>query len=110
MRTFIAQVYSQIGRYYIVLACIDRYALTSPNVRLRNFSQISTARRLMVITFILWHILSIHLPIFSTIQNGRYDQFGFYYILYSVYLLITVCVFPSIVMAVFGYLAYRNMR
>jgi hypothetical protein len=59
----------------------------------------------MVVIFIIWHIFTIHLPIFSTIQNGRCGQFGLYFILYSVYLVITVCVFPSTVMAIFGYLA-----
>jgi hypothetical protein len=84
--------------------------LPTQQVIAQVYSRIATARRLMVVIFIIWHIFTIHLPIFSTIQNGRCGQFELYFILYSVYLVITVCVFPSTVMAIFGYLAYRNMK
>jgi len=57
-----------------------------------------------------WHIFPIHLPVLTTIINGRCSQFGLYYILYYVYIIIFVCFIPIILMTIFGYLTYRNMR
>ncbi|CAF3005157.1 unnamed protein product [Rotaria sp. Silwood2] len=48
--------------------------------------------------------------IFIRINNGQCKQFGLYYILYYTYMLVFVCLIPLILMSIFGYLTYYNMR
>ncbi|CAF1231404.1 unnamed protein product [Adineta ricciae] len=50
----------QMTRIFLILACFDRYALSSPSVTIRNFSQVSVARRTVPIVIV---IVSLAIPI-----------------------------------------------
>jgi len=53
----LAGVWGQMGRYFFVFACIDRYTLTSANTRIRAVSGPSAARWSLGIATLLWYII-----------------------------------------------------
>ncbi len=71
IRLYIAQVALTLSRIYIVLACIDRWALTSRNVHRRAFAQMKVAKILIPITSIIWPIMYIHVAIYDDIVKGK---------------------------------------
>jgi hypothetical protein len=110
LRYYLPNVWGQMARYFLVLACIDRFAMTSANVHLRAFSRPSTARYLMSIITVFCHLVAIHLPIMITITNERCGPTGSYYTVYTFYLFVFFNLIPPTTMAIFGSLAYLNMR
>ncbi|CAF3989836.1 unnamed protein product [Rotaria sordida] len=109
-RYYLFHVWGQMSRYFIILACIDRFALTNMNVNIRLLSKPYMARRLIGITTIGWHLFAIHIVIMTTVKNGRCGYFDLYSTLNSIYTLIFVCLIPPIIMSIFGYLTFRNMK
>jgi hypothetical protein len=94
----------------IIAACIDRFLLTSSRTTYRAFSTPKRAKWLIFFTIIFWPLFLSFVPIISTIANGRCGTLGTNAIIISVYLLVFIGFLPPIVLGVFGYLAYRNMR
>ena len=110
LRYYLPNVWGQMSRYFVVLACIDRFAMTNANVRLRAFSRPSIARYLMSIVTVFCHLVAIHLLIMITVMNGQCGPSGSYYAVYTFYLLIFFNLIPPITMIIFGLLAYFNMK
>ncbi|CAF1339517.1 unnamed protein product [Adineta steineri] len=109
-RSYIPHVWNQSGRYLTVLACIDRYMWTTNNAYGRFMNRSSTSRYLAAMVFILWHIIPIHIPVLVTISNGRCSEFGVYYVIYQAYNSTFLGLLPPILMSIFGFLAYRNIK
>jgi len=59
------------ARIYIVLACIDRWALTSRNVRIRAFAQMKVAKILIICVPLIWSVMTIHVPFYQDIVQGK---------------------------------------
>ncbi|CAF1264792.1 unnamed protein product [Adineta steineri] len=110
LRYYLFHVWGQMSRYFILLACIDRFALTHMNANMRALSQPHIARRWIVITTIFWHLFALHIVIMTTVKNGRCGYFDLYSTLNSIYVLIFVCLLPPVGMGIFGYLALLNMK
>lgn len=110
LRFYLTHTLGQVARFFIILACFDRYLLTTISIRGQRLTQPSSARVLMITTFLFWHISAIHVPLLTEIISGRCSQFGLYYIIHYVYLVTFVGFVPMVLMSTFGYLAYRNMR
>jgi hypothetical protein len=110
LRYYLFHVWGQISRYSIALACIDRFAVTHINSKIRAISQTYVAGRLIGFITVFWYIFPIHIMIMTTIKNGRCGYFDLYYTLNSIYALIFVCLIPPIIMTIFGYRAFRNMK
>ena len=110
LRFYLFHVWGQMSRYFIVSACIDRYALTHMNPHIRSLSRITVVRRSIAIITIFWHLIALHIVIMTTVRNRRCGYFDLYSTLNSIYVLIFNCLIPPIIMAVFGYLAFRNMK
>lgn len=111
LRFYLTHTLGQTARYIIILACFDRYAMTtSYHVRFRFLLRPSTARYLIISVAVVWHLLPIHIPIHTTIVQGRCTQIGIYYIIHYIYIIIFVCFVPILLMGVLGYLTYRNLR
>ena len=91
----------------IVLATIDRYALTSSRSTFRTFASISTARRAIITSFLFWSAAGFHLLIGLRIENNRYLLYGF---LFSVFQLFTFGIVPSVLMIIFASLLIKNIR
>jgi hypothetical protein len=71
LRSYLANVWGQMSRCFIVFACIDRYVLTSPNARTRAANRPSVALWSLGIGTVIWHIIPIHMLILLSIINGR---------------------------------------
>jgi hypothetical protein len=110
LRYYFSHVSGQTARYLMTFACIDRFILTTNNPRLLVMHYPKVSRKIMSITIIFYHIFLIHLAIFTTIHNGQCGQFGVYYLLYQIHVLIFFSLIPLILMSVFGYWTYHNMR
>jgi hypothetical protein len=110
IRNYLGNVWGQMARFFIVLACMDRYVLTSSNANIRALSRPSIARWAIGSVTVIWHILLIHILILFTIENGRCTGTGLYYILYSAYYVFLVWFIPCLGMIIFGYKAYSNLN
>ena len=111
LRFYLTNTLGQTARYIIMLACFDRYAMTtSYHIRFRFLTRSSTACYLMLSVGIIWHVIPIHIPIHTIIAQGRCTQIGLYYILHYVYIIVFACFIPILFMGVLGYLTYNNLR
>ncbi len=99
-----------ISRTYIVLICIDRFCMCSPNALIRRFSTQRNALRIVIIVPFFWFIIAIHIPIFSIIQSQRCIMSGIYPFIYSIYSLCVAGIIPPLLMIIFTLLTYRTMR
>jgi hypothetical protein len=106
MRNFIGQV----PKTLIILACIDRFLITSNRAGFRAFSTSKRAKYVIFFSCIFWSLFVSHTAIMTTVVNGQCIMFGVYSIIYSAYSLTFVSLIPTIILGIFGYLTYRNMR
>jgi hypothetical protein len=110
LRFYLSHIFGQMARYFIILVCSDRYLITNINFHQRRFNRPIIAKYLILIVTIFWCIIGSHQLIFTTIDNQRCGQFGIYYIINSIYLLIVFSIIPLVLMIIFGYLTYRQIK
>lgn len=75
-RVYIIHVTTLLSRFYIVLACADRWAMTSTSVKRRAFSQIKVAKILIPVLGMGICIISVHILLFLYIVDGEYRIFS----------------------------------
>jgi hypothetical protein len=71
-RLYVAHVTTLLSRSYILLACIDRWAMSSTSVRRRSFTQIKVARVVSPLVALMWCVISIHIPLNYDIIKGKF--------------------------------------
>jgi hypothetical protein len=107
---YMLNVVGQIARTMIVLACVDRFMITSDRATFRSFSTVKRSKWLIVISISFWFLFNIHIPIMQTVVNGQCVRIGIYSTIYTFYAILFVGSMPPIILGIFGYLTYRNMR
>ncbi len=107
---YISQIFSQTARYLAILACIDRFLLTTGHAYFRIISRPFIGRCFIVTVFIFWLVFLFHIIIWTSINNGQCNQFGVYSIMYFLHLILFVSLVPLLLKATFGFLAYYNMK
>ena len=110
LRTYFPHVWGQMGRYCVVLASIDRFAMTSTNASLRALSRPIVARWILSASTAILHVLGAFALVMTTVQNGRCGQFGVYLLWYNVYSIATIAIIPLGLTTIFGSLAYLNRK
>jgi hypothetical protein len=110
MYAYIVIWLGQIAKTVVILACLDRFLITNERATFRAFSTLKRAKWLIFFSIVVWLILNIHVPIMRTISNGQCVATGIYSKIYTLYVIIFVSLIPTIILCVFGYLTYRNMR
>ncbi|UJR07309.1 hypothetical protein I4U23_011597 [Adineta vaga] len=70
IRGYLFQICLMLSRWFVAFACIDRYAQSSTNVRLRNFANKRIAYRSIVGIIIFWSIICSHRLIFYEIKGN----------------------------------------
>jgi hypothetical protein len=95
------------------LATIDQYLATSQSVHLRRWSNIKWAHRIVSAVMIFWIIHGIPCLVFYTIlpNNNQCMSINAVYAAYiPICIIILISAVPVMIMTIFGYLAYRNIR
>jgi hypothetical protein len=113
MRLFIGLSITLISLTCSCLSTIDQFFITSQCAYLRRFSNIKWAHRIVLIITIVWWLHAIPVLVFyniSPITKMCVSTSFAYAIYYSIYSVGLFSVIPVLVMAVFGYLTYRNIR
>lgn len=110
LQYYSGHVWSQIGRYMVCLACLDRYFLVKNNLHFQIISRPVVIRSIIGFIAIFWHITSIHIVILTKIENGFCGQFGIYKLIYFIYVLILASIIPPVLMAIFSLSAYFHMK
>lgn len=100
----------QVTKTILILACIDRYLITSDRATLRVFSTPKRAKYLIFFTYIFWLIAASHSVILPTISNGQCTRLGIYATLFSLYVVLFVGLIPSAILSIFACLTFRNMK
>jgi hypothetical protein len=89
----------------IVLACIDRFAVSNTRPSMCNWSNLKHARYFTIEVILFWFILSIDIIIiYEDIQNGTYGMFNVYSLIFVIGLV------PSLLMIIFGILTIKNLK
>ena len=70
-RAYMAQVLTVLSRTYILLACIDRWAMTSRSARLRAFTRLKVPKILIPSVAIFWIVFFLHGPFYQNIIQGE---------------------------------------
>ncbi|UJR24922.1 hypothetical protein I4U23_006286 [Adineta vaga] len=110
LRGYIIHTCSMCFRYTIVFACIDRYAICNSRVSIRNYCRPRIAYYCIGIITITWTIISVHLLIFESIENGRCGIYGIYGRIFSIYSIICFGAIPTLSMIIFGFLLMFKLR
>ena len=108
--TYILNVLGQIPKTLVVLACVDRFMITNERATWRAFSTLKRAKWFTFFSILFWSLFTIYAPIVQTIINGRCTNTGIFPTIYSVYAITLVGAVPAIILGIFGFLSYRNIR
>lgn len=99
----------------VVLACIDRWMLSSAKVNVRLWSQPWFAHKLVAAVWIFWSLFSIHAFFDSAIYPGLGYTYcsvkeGPYTVFIAVYTIIFNFWLPPILMTILGLMTILNVR
>ena len=120
IRSFIMYLSLSLSNWYILLATIDRYLISSRDNNRRQLSSVKNALRIIFITTIICILSYVHILILYTIQttpitptrsqNFCYPQRGPYRIFSDAQLLIQFSCLPPLFMCIFIIFIIRNIR
>ena len=108
---YLFQICLMLSRWYVTFAGIDRYALTSQTVQLRNLARPKVAYCVILVINIIWIIISSHRLVFYEIKDnicGIVSNLGA--ALYqSIYVILGGGIVPVTIMILSAYLIHRNL-
>lgn len=110
IQKYMYYISTTVAPYCFVLASIDRYLVTSSNVKFRHMSRMSHALVITTITvFLLLGIYSQALVYFRTINSKcmAKEQYAVYFAMFSA-MFCSIC--PPVLVTIFGALTVRNVR
>lgn len=96
--------------YVVIAACVDRWALTSPNVRIRSICRPIVARYVILALIPIWCLIPMHMAINVTNSTGRCGAPSYYAFAFGMYLLVFIGILPPILMIFFGVFAWYNLK
>ena len=110
LRMYINHTSIFIGRMFTVLASIDTYTMTSAKHACRMFSQKSNAIKCVIAVVFCCPIIAVHIPILNTIVAGQCVMTGIYALIFAIYQTLIAGIIPPLLMTIFSFLAYFNMK
>ncbi|CAF2786949.1 unnamed protein product [Rotaria sp. Silwood2] len=110
LRWYGGQILLMLSRSFMIAACIDRWALTSPHAKIRSFCRPKMARNVILCLLLIWPIIPVHMAIFINNYSGRCGAPSYYAFAFAVYLFIFIGFLPPCFMISFGILAWNNLR
>lgn len=110
IRFYAGQLCAMTYRWCLVLACFDRYALSSIHARLRNFAKVQVARRVVLLVVLAWIILPMHILIFFSLRSGQCGPVHSAVAMYhSIFTIISGNILPVSLLTICSILIYRNL-
>ncbi|CAF1384339.1 unnamed protein product [Adineta steineri] len=110
IRSYVAQSFMMIHRWLMAMACIDRYMVSSINVKLREFANPNVAYRIIIIIMIIFIILPLHNLFFLDIKNGMcVNSIVAFTIYHSLFTIIFGGFLPLLIMITFVILIRHNL-
>ncbi len=94
----------------MISACIDRWALCSQSVKIRSFSQLSKAYRVIILNLLIATLLPSQLFVYFNNSTGRCMLSPSYSLVYSIFAFLAIGIIPLILMIIFSSLARRNVH
>ena len=70
-RAYLTPVLTNLSRTYILLTCVDRWAMTSRSARRRAFTRLKVPKILIPSVAIYWSILFLPVPLYQNIIQGE---------------------------------------
>lgn len=111
IRLYIRNALLVTSRCYLSSACIACYAQSSRNVRIRDLFTQKVVVRVVIMIPIVWFIIPLHIPLTTTILNGKCAMWAGAAALYhSIYICFVAAILPTTCMGVFSFMAYRNLK
>lgn len=113
---YISLLCDTLSPFYLILASIDRFCMTSSNAHLRRRMTCRLACLLSLFGTIFWILFHIHALIYSQIVEIKYNSFhcdlqtGLYSTLVTYYLLTIKGILSPILLITFGLLITKNLR
>ncbi|CAF0789631.1 unnamed protein product [Adineta ricciae] len=109
--SYLLYISVSIPRYDIILASMDRYFASSPEVIYRQRSSPKIAFRLILANVLIWSLLYIQVIVIYDIEDGicTYPS-NAYGIFFSIYIALDTGVLPLLLMLTFGLLTVRNVH
>ncbi|CAF0858899.1 unnamed protein product [Adineta steineri] len=95
------------------LSTIDQFFVTSPRASLRRFSEKQLAHRIVFVIFMIFilHCIPIYLLYYiNPIANLCGSESVVFTVYYILFFIVIDAAIPVLIMTIFGYLAYRNIR
>jgi hypothetical protein len=112
-KTFLTYIGLASSTWFMVGACADRYASSAITVRMRSFSQVKVARKVVFIISILVILVYFQMNFCfdgTLLAANCYASTPFCRIFNDFNLLITYSLCPPILMFILGYMTIRNAR
>ncbi|CAF1457209.1 unnamed protein product [Adineta steineri] len=110
IRFYITQSSTMTYRWFLTIACIDRYAQSSVNVRLRAFAKSHIAYRIVICVTIIWIVLPIHNLIYRITSGSQCTWLSVTSALYnSFFTIILGNLTPPLIMIICAILIDHNL-
>lgn len=115
LRYFILHPSYALSSWFLVLASIDRFCISSRNTRLRNFSNLKNARRSVILATCFCVLLYSHVCVLFNIEELStgpycYAQVGLYRVIYDFLFFASFSFLPPILMLLIGLATVQNIR
>ncbi|CAF0852573.1 unnamed protein product [Adineta steineri] len=115
IRYFILNISLFLSIWFVTLAGIDRYCVSSRNIRRRQLSNVKYARYIVVLTTLFFLVLYCHELVFFTIEQLStgpfcYAQSGTYRIFHDFLYFVVYCLIPPIIMIIVGFGIVYNIH
>ena len=113
IRSYVNQGCSMYCRWILVMACIDRYLVSSNNAKYRRSSSVTIARWISLVNFIVWSIFPMYQFFFLVILEPLRNNCGFNNLIvnwyHGIYTLCVGGILPAVFMLVCGWLLKKNL-
>lgn len=113
VRRYCAGVFSLIPLCFACLAAIDQFFATSSDVRVRNLSSIKWAHRIAIIVIISCCLYGTPYIIFANLAPNTgiciYTN-TIFQVYVPLFVVLVLAITVSLILIIFGYLAYRNIQ
>ncbi|UJR14647.1 hypothetical protein I4U23_001640 [Adineta vaga] len=110
LRWYGGQILLMLSRSFTIAACFDRWALTSPKTNIRSYARPIVSRNVIICLILIWPIIPVHMAVFVNNYSGRCGTPSNYAFAFSMYLFVVIGILPPMLMILFGFLAWRNLK